>query len=404
MLKKLGLAAVILTVSLAAWGEAAAPELRPDHPSEYVVRKGDTLWDISGRFLAHPWRWPDLWRANPQVRNPDLIYPGDRLVLSSIAGRPVLMVQPGEVHLGGRNFKRSPVVRDEPHIEPIRALPLEVLQPFLERPQVLTAEAIESSAYVVSSQDQHLVAGPGNRIYVRDLPATARLGDRFTVVRTGVVYRSYVPDAPDAGEVLGHEALYIGDAVLTRLGDPTTLVISGALRETLVGDRVVPQEKLNYPEFIPHPPAAELEARIVGVIDAVSQVGQYQIVVLDKGTQNGLEPGNVLTVFEAGSSVRDPIASTRREGESTRIEFDHADTVPAEQVVENFVNDLKSNKEALDRALGQDRKRKDVEVLLPDEPTGTVMVFRSFEKLSYGLILDIERPVRLFDAARTPTE
>jgi len=400
MLKKLLLAAGFgLTLAGAAW--ATEPQLRPGHPTEYVVQRGDTLWDIAGRFLMHPWQWPEIWRANPQVRNPHLIYPGDRLVLTWVDGRPVVSVMPGEVHLGGRNFKRSPTAREEANLEPIRAIPLEAIAPFLERHRVLDAAAAENAPYIVSSQDQQLVAGPGNRIYARGL-ADAVPGDRFVIVRTGTVYRSYVPGRPDLGEPLGYEALYVGDALVTRAGDPVTLQVTGGLREVLVGDRLLPQEKQEFPEFIPHPPPAEIDGRVVGLIDAVSQVGQYQVVVVDHGSDAGLEPGNVMTVFEAGAMVRDPIETSRAAEVTERIEFDHADDLPPEQVLENLVNDVAENKRAVDRFLGQDRVRKEVEVQLPDEPTGTVMVFRVFPRLSYALVLDIERPVHLHDALRTP--
>jgi hypothetical protein len=401
MLKKM-LLATALALALTNGALAAEPQLRPDHPTEYIVQRGDTLWDISGRFLTHPWQWPEIWRANPQVRNPHLIYPGDRLVLQWVDGRPVVMVMPGEVHLGGRNYKRSPAVREEANVEPIRAIPLEAIAPFLERHRVLDAAGAEDAPYIVSSQDQQIVAGPGDRIYARG-PAAAAPGDRFVIVRTGTVYRSYVPERPDLGEPIGYEALYVGDAVVTRGGDPVTLQVTGGLREVLVGDRLLPQEKQEFPEFIPHPPPAEIEGRVVGLIDAVSQVGQYQVVVLDHGSESGLEPGNVMTVFEAGAVVRDPVATTRASSVSERVEFEHADQFPPEQVLENLVNDLAANKRSLDRFLGQDRVNREVEVRLPDEPTGTVMIFRVFPRMSYALVLDIERPVHLHDALRTPT-
>jgi hypothetical protein len=403
---------------LAAWGilgiagvaPAAEPELRPDHPTEYLVQRGDTLWDIAGRFLTHPWQWPQIWRANPQVQNPHLIYPGDRLVLRYVDGRPVVTVVPGEVHLGGRRFRRSPSVREQPNVEPIRVIPLEAIAPFLERPRVIGEQEARDAPYVLSSQDQMLIAGPDNRIYARGM-ANARPGDRFVIVRTGATYHAYEPHLrlPDVGEILGYEALYVGDALVTRSGDPATLMVMSGVREVLVGDRLLPEEKQYFPEFIPRPPANEIHGRVVGLVDGVSQVGQYQIVVVDHGSEAGLEPGNVLTVYEAGPLVRDPgvfvgnrLATTRRPEPTERIEFQNADSNPFEQVLENFVNDLAANKRALDRFLGQDRLQPEAEVRLPDEPTGTVMVFRVFPRVSYAIVLDIERPVRLHDALKSP--
>ncbi|HAZ61565.1 MAG TPA: peptidoglycan-binding protein [Gammaproteobacteria bacterium] len=403
MLNKLLLAALGF-LGMIGVAPAAEPQLRPDHPTEYVVQRGDTLWDIAGRFLTYPWQWPEIWRANPEVKNPHLIYPGDRLVLSYVDGRPVVTVIPGEVHLGGRRFKRSPSVREQPNVEPIRVIPLEAISPFLERPRVLSAQEARDAPYVVSSQDQTLIAGPGNRIYARGL-GEVQPGQRLVIVRTGVTYHAYEPNLrlPDVGEVLGHEALYVGDALVTRAGDPATLLVTGGVREILVGDRLLPEEKQQFPEFIPHPPSNEIEGRVIALVDGVSQAGQYQIVVVDHGSETGLEPGNVLTVYEAGARVLDPIATTRGQQQIERIEFQRADQSGAEQVVENFVNDIIANKRALDRALGQDRIQREVEVRLPDEPTGTAMVFRVFPRVSYAIVLDIERPVRLHDALRSPS-
>ncbi len=403
MLNKLLLAALGFLGMIGA-APAAEPQLRPDHPTEYVVQRGDTLWDIAGRFLTHPWQWPEIWRANPAVKNPHLIYPGDRLVLSYVDGRPTVTVIPGEVHLGGRRFKRSPSVREQPNVEPIRVIPLEAISPFLERPRVLSAQEARDAPYVVSSQDQTLIAGPGNRIYARGL-GEVQPGQRLVIVRTGVTYHAYEPDLrlPDVGEVLGHEALYVGDALVTRGGDPATLLVTGGVREILVGDRLLPEEKQQFPEFIPHPPSNEIAGRVIALVDGVSQAGQYQIVVVDHGSETGLEPGNVLTIYEAGARVLDPIATTRGQQQIERIEFQRADQSGAEQVVENFVNDIIANKRALDRALGQDRIQREVEVRLPDEPTGTAMVFRVFPRVSYAIVLDIERPVRLHDALRSPS-
>jgi len=402
MHKKFLLAALCI-LGFPGLSPAAGPQLRPDHPTEYVVQRGDTLWEIAGRFLTRPWQWPQIWRANPQVHNPHLIYPGDRLVLSYVDGHPVVTVVPGEVHLGGRKFRRSPSVREEANVEPIRTIPLAAISPFLERPRVLNEQEARDAPYVVSSQDQTLISGPGSRIYARGLP-DARPGDHFVIVRTGTVYHAYAPELrlPDVGEVLGYEALHVGDALVLRGGDPATLMVKGGLREVLVGDRLLPQEKLHFPEFIPHPPSSEIDGRVISLVDGVSQVGQYQIVVVDHGSDAGLQIGNVLTVYEAGARVRDPIATTRAQQVKERIEFDGADRFPPEQVAENFVNDVIENKRALDRFLGQDRVQREVEVRLPDEPTGTVMVFRVFPRVSYAIVLDIDRPVRLHDALRSP--
>ena len=181
-----------------------------NHPQTYTVQSGDTLWDISGRFLERPWQWPSLWEANPQIANPHLIYPGDVLALTYRDGRPILGLA-----ARSRNVKLSPRIREFPHDDAIRAIPLDVVQPFLSRPLVVAEGELGRAAYVVGNQDERLAYGSGDHIYVRGMLDTA--SNKFSIYREGPPYKD-----PVTGEILGYQAEHVGDGLVERYGDPAT--------------------------------------------------------------------------------------------------------------------------------------------------------------------------------------
>lgn len=383
-----------LTVVLAG---AVADEIqvRDDHPGQYIVQKGDTLWDISGRFLAHPWQWPEIWESNPQIENPHLIYPGDVVTLQYRDGRPILTV--GEMGRS-RDVKLSPTIRETRHEDAIRALPLDAVQQFLTRPRVVTEEDIEQAAYIVGSQEGHLTFGQGARVYVRNLgePAT----NKFSIFRRGPEYRD-----PSTGALLGYEADHVGDALVEKFGDPATAYVVSSNKEILKGDRLLPQIKDEIPVFVPHAPDAEVDGKIISVIDGVSQIGQHQVVVLNRGGTDGLEPGHVLAIYQDGEVVEDRVASRIAERER-RAELERSekeDPSAAGRFFKSVANDIRE----------LDRKARDfvgtpvgsgtpVKVKLPAERTGELMVFRTFENVSYGLVMNIQRPVHIHDNVRNP--
>jgi hypothetical protein len=330
-------------------GTAAADQiaLRPDHPDRYVVVKGDTLWDISARFLETPWRWPEVWSFNPQIKNPHLIYPGD--VVSLVydeQGRPMLKVDRGQP-----TVKISPKVRATRVDAPISTIPLNAIQQFLGHPQVLSEREINNAAYIVASTDGHLIAGKGDEIYVRGLVAGGET--EFTVIRIGDPYRN---EGAKPGDILGYEAIHVADAKVEAFGDPSTLRIIESTREVIVGDRLLPKRDVGFDQtFIPHPPENPIDGQIIDVVDGVSRIGQYQTVVINKGETDGIETGHVLAVFQSGAKVRDP-----RAGAGNEI------------------------------------------VTLPDIKTGLVMVIRSFELVSYAMVMESERDMRIYDFVRNP--
>ena len=332
---------IILALVFGGWscGLMAEPvALQPQHPTNYTVKRGDTLWDIAGKFLTKPWRWPEIWRVNQQIANPHLIYPGDILTLTYVNGQPSLGLA------RGRTVKLTPESRETLHDGAIPPIPLNYIRPFLSRPRVVTPAEFQYAPYVFSSQDQHLISGAGNRIYVRGITDTTQT--RYIIYRQGTIYRDHGQNA----EILGYEALQVGDAVIERFGDPATAYVIQSSQEILNGDRLIPDSDTIYPRFVPRAPDSPVDGTIISVIEGVSQIGQYQVVVLNRGESNGLEPGHVLGIYQAGQWVRDKT-----------------------QYVE-----------------------------LPNEYIGYLMVFRTFERVSYGLIMHIDRPAHIYDSVGKP--
>ncbi len=344
---------ILVTIAgLLGAARAEDPLLRPGHPDRYVVKKGDTLWDIAGRFLHEPWRWPEIWYANPEIRNPHLIYPGDELTLVWIDGRPRLTV-------GRRGpLKLSPRVRSRPIEQAVPAIPVDHIAPYLTRPYVMEAGELESLPYVVAFADEHIVAGAGQRVYVRGLDEDG--ADQYDIVRPGKAYR----DA-ETGEVLGYEALYAGSGKLLTPGDPATVAVHRTRREILTGDRLLPFSREDRAgDFHPRAPEGEVNGSIIDAFDRVNEIGQYDVVVIDRGLADGVVPGTVLQVNNRGETVPDPVA---RATATTSLH-------PA------FMEKVK----------------------LPDEEAGLLMVFRSFERVSFGLIMYARKAIHIHDRVVNP--
>ncbi len=330
----------------------AVPEpvavVKPDYPQRYVVVKGDTLWDIAARFLKDPWLWPAIWQINPAIHNPHLIYPGDVITLHFVNGKPVLQVERGAV-LVPRGLKTeilAPKVQVEPLSRAINTIPMSIIGPYLVHPHVITRQELEAAPYVVSSYGEHLIASTGNRIYVRGIKDTA-VG-AYDIVRPGPAYK----DAK-TGEVLGYQALQVANARVIHEGDPATLQITRARQEVLIGDRLLPAVQVPTTfSYLPRAPKAHVNGQIIAVLNGVSQIGQYAIVVLDRGERVGLRAGSVLAIYQAGPTVRDPV----RGGE----------------------------------------------VKLPDTRAGELMVFRSFKRLSFALVMRTTRALHIDDRVTNP--
>jgi hypothetical protein len=310
--------------------------LKNDHPAEYTVVKGDTLWDISAMFLRDPWRWPDIWHANQQIANPHLIYPGDVLSLVYIDGQPRLMLNRGTVKL-------SPQIRSTPIDDAIPVVPIDAIKSFLSRPYVLEKGQLDDAPYIVAFADEHIMGGSGQRFYGRDLDDNAT---KYDVVRKGGDYTD-----SETGELLGHEAIYIGSSVVQKQGDPATLLLTDTQQESLPGDRMLPvEEDVALMNFHPKTPSTPVDGAIISVFNGVTQIGQYNVVVIDRGTQNGLEVGDVLHIKRRGETILDDISPER------------GDTVK-----------------------------------LPDEDAGLLMVFRTFDRVSFGIVMHATRAMHVLD-------
>ncbi len=328
---------VLLSFSALAAGPVA---LNPAHPDRYTVVKGDTLWDISALFLRDPWLWPEVWYVNPQIENPHLIYPGDEIVLTYRDGRPILTLS--------RKNKLSPEVRATPIDEAIPTIPIDAIAQFLTRPFVMEENELDQAPYIVHFLDDHVLGGAGISFYARSIMQEDTL--RYTIVRPGKPYKD-----PDSEEILGYEAAFIGDADLKRTGDPAKLYIASSELEAIIGDRLIKAED-DEPlvNFQPRAPESDIEGRIISVLNGVSQIGQYNVVVLNKGTRDGLEPGHVMQILQGGDDVRDII---KGRGET---------------------------------------------FTLPLEEAGILMVFRTFEKVSFALVMRATKPLHVLDWVRPP--
>lgn len=320
--------------------------LAEDHPNEYVVQPGDTLWDIASAFLKDPWYWPEIWYVNPDIRNPHLIYPGDVLELVWIDGEPRIRMARGSA------YRLSPQARITPLDEAVTSIPYDAIAAFLSEGLVLEKDQIEDLPYILATREKHLIAAAGNEVYVRG-GNPAQPGTRYSIVHVG----DELVD-PDDNEVVGYQGIYVGEGALARGGNPATVALTETNREALRGDRLLPVT-IDIPlNFFPKSPDTEIDGRIISVVDGVSQIGQYMVIVLNRGARDGLAPGHVLTVFQAGDVVTDRFAG------GTLF--------------------------------------SDEQVKLPNEEAGTVMVFKVYDRIAYALVMEATSAIHVLDAVRNP--
>ena len=345
---QLGVLLLSFCWALTVW---AQPVLRDDYPERYTVVEGDTLWDISNRFLQNPWMWPEIWQVNPQIDNPHLIFPGDIITLIYLDGRPRLTVQRGEsvASAGGRpgDIKLSPRVHVTPLDEAIPSIPLDMVDSFLSDSRIVSLAQLEGAPYALAGGENRLLVGAGDTLYARgsfidDIPS-------YGVYRRGDIYVD-----PFTDEVLGVQAREIGAVRMRALErDIATTLVTRTNEEIRIGDRLLAQEERAIDSnFWPSPPGGQIEGRILAVEGGLSKVGKYDVVIINRGQREGLSVGNVLAVYKKSQAARDRIANTV--------------------------------------------------VRLPEERAGLMMVFRTWEKLSFGLIMEAEFPISTMDVVRNP--
>jgi len=339
--------------------------LSAEAPDQYTVKTGDTLWDIAKVFLRDPWYWPEIWYLNPQVQNPHLIYPGDVLKLVSVDGQTRLTIaergEGGEAAAaaqGGGGKKLSPQVRREPLSQAITAIPYDIIASFTGRPTLLDKDQVKSAPYIVAFRNEHTLAATGNELYARGL-GSAQEDARYTVIHVEEPLRD-----PDNNNLLGYEGVYVGSGPVATTGDPAKILLTDSAREALQGDKLFPESTDVNVDFVPHAPAANVDATIIAV-QSHTVIGQYQIVALNRGSSSGLEAGQVLGINQRGDVVRDKFSKGGM-GAGT-----------------NF---------------GGGGKK----VQLPNERIGVAMVFKTFPHMSFALIMEATHEIRQGDRATNP--
>ena len=360
---------IALFLTSASFSRADEVQLKPDHPERYTVVKGDTLWDISTRFLKSPWHWPKIWKINQEIKNPHLIYPGDVIVFRMVDGKPELTVlrketvtAPGLPSLpesakarepatavtpaDGRTVKLGPQVHTEGLDAAIPTIPPNAILPFLTRPLVVGENELEQAGYITTGLDDRIALGNGSQFYARGL----KDGDPeyYQIVRLGKAIRH-----PETRELLAYELLYLGNARRLETGDPSKLVVTEVKQEIIPTDRLVEApKKASLPYYYPHPPKTQVEGRIVSALNAVAEIGSYTVVGISLGAREGIEEGSVLRVMRHAGKHKDPVTRQR--------------------------------------------------YMLPDEESALVLVFRAYEKMSYALVMTATQPVHMLDVVVTP--
>ncbi len=314
--------------------------LKKDYPNEYVVVKGDTLWDISALFLQSPWKWPELWGFNPQIDNPHLIYPGDRLTLVWINGKPRLQLNKGI-------RKLSPKAKVSLLDGAIPAINLKDISSFLTENLVKSSDALKDAPYILGSTGNRLLAGAGDRVYAR-----GELVDDYHYQNIYRPAREYID--PDTEESLGFELRKVGEgSVFARKDDIISLDLLETQEEISSLDRVFPGENERITStYYPSEPEGDISGRVLSVIRGVRQAGQYDVIAINKGAREGLKTGHVLSIYAVGEVLVDPVT-------------------------------------------------KDP-VTLPSEKAGLIMIFKAFEKVSYALILKATDAIAVGDEVRNP--
>lgn len=336
---------LLLAFCLPLSAQADEIKLNEDAPEVYVVREGDTLWGIASMFLEAPWMWPEIWEINPQVDNPHLIFPGDEIYLVWVEGRPRLRVRRGDA---SRTVKLTPQMRIEPLDRAIPVISLEDIGPWLRGHRIVLPEVLDAAPYVIAGEQRHLLSSAGDRLYARGSLPEGETG--FGIYRSGQVFVD-----PDSQEVLGLEAKDIGSARLRDLHeeDINQFEVTRVIEEVRNKDRLLPNETREISaSFQPRAPDGRVSGVMLAVDSGVTQIGTMDVVAINRGTREGIEEGYVLAIYQKGEIVRDEITNEK--------------------------------------------------VRIPDVRAGLLMVFRTFEKMSYGIVLKSNRPLAVFDKVTEP--
>jgi hypothetical protein len=315
-------------------------ELAPDAPERHIVVPGDTLWDISAKFLKDPYRWPELWKMNTeQVKNPHRIYPGQVVILDRSGATPQLRI--------GQMIKLEPQVRIEELPKEIPAIPAQAIEPFLSQPLVIEPNEFLNAPRVVATQEDRVFTGAGDKIYAAGVDPS---------IRQWQVYRPGKPLVdPESGDTLGLEATFLGNARSLEAGEVTTLTVTSFKQEIGRGDYLVAASRPDILSYMPHAPMQDINGRVLALYGGVGEGGRNSIISISRGKRDGVEMGHVLALYRAGATV------------SNRFEDD-----------------------------------KQRSYVLPDERYGLIFIFRVFDRVAYGLVTSSSRPVMMSDFVRKP--
>lgn len=368
---------LLLAVASMAWlAGAGAQELKPDAPERYTVQPGDTLWGISGRYLERPWNWPTLWNLNrEQIRNPHRIYPGDVLVLNRATG---------QLHV--ETVALSPRIRTEDLSNAVPTIPPAVIEAFISRPMILGENDLDSAPKIMATEESRVVVGAGNVAYVRGLDKSK--GENWYIYRRG----DRLVD-PETGNLLGYMGQYLGEARVRQFGEISRIEIVKSTQEIYTGDSLVPVTR-EAPLFayVPRAPAGKISGRVMSLTDNLYETGRYSVVSLSRGAKDGLEVGHVLALYRSPTTSRFAMRTSAlfgREGpsgsDSRRTYYEPQLNVRNTPIYDRPV------------ALNEADLAK-----LPEQRYGLVMVFRTFDRASFALVMQSRLPVAIDDAFTTP--
>ena len=354
-----GLFAVAVATVSATPVQAAECAFRQNAPDQHTVVRGDTLWDISGKFLEHPWCWPQVWGMNrDEIANPHWIYPGQIIYFDRKNGR--LSLTPpgsGDGSEGLPTTRLSPQVRTEGMGQgAIAAIPASAIEPFLTTPLIIEGNELANAPRIAAQEDGHVFLGKGDKVYVR---GALNGNTSFQVFRPGAPLRD-----PDTNRVIAYQSVYLGNVDLQTAARPGvdvhTFTVTSSAQEIGVGDLLVATPPAPLRNYVPHPPARPVKARVLGIYSGVTFAGQNQVISVNRGALDGLDVGAVLRLYHFGEVIADP-------GGSKGV-------------------------------LGVGKAT----LKLPDEQVGSLFIFRVFKNVSYGLIMQTTQPVQVGDVAASP--
>lgn len=353
-----------------------AIQLQENAPDRYVVVKGDTLWSISGKFLKDPWRWPEIWHMNEdQIHNPQRIYPGNIIVLDRSKGQPQLKLATPVLM-----EKLDPKARVEQVGAIVPSIPPGIIEPFLSRPLIIEKAGLEYSPRIVATQEDRVYLGAGSKAYAVGIDDPKQT--LWHVYRPGKALID-----PDNRDVLGHEAIYLGTARVTREGNPTTIEIVSSTQEIGRGDRLVPAARALPLSYAPHAPENFLQGRVLEIYGEGTEGGPGSIIAISRGTRDGVEIGDVLALYRYGKYF-DDTAPTKSNQPAPK----------PSAMAEGASFSSGAGPTPTQKSTGS----KTVRLKMPDERYGLVFVFRVFDRVSYALVMDVSRPVLSNDVVQSP--